>query len=156
LNFDYDNGMRNLKHGRPIVVTLVVALVAGALGGCDWFGSEPERRARAFIETLTREPDNLEALREYTMRAPGVDPLAFTTEAPMHVALEYLRAKHQSGESLDFSAFETARPNQDSRRVAVRVRIGAARPATDEVMFVVELEHEPGGKWLVTNASVMP
>jgi hypothetical protein len=148
--------MRQLSHHRRAALALVVVVASAALGGCGWFGTEPERRARAFVEALVREPGEREALNAYVMQAPGVDPFAFTAEPPMRVALEYLRAKHRTGEALDFSAFETAHPNLHARRVAVRVRIGAARPATDEVMFVLDLERETGGTWLVTHASVMP
>jgi hypothetical protein len=153
--FDYDSGMQDLRHGRRIALVLVIVLTGAALGGCGWFGSEPERRARAFIEALVRTPGEIETLHAFVARAPGVDPLAFTDEPPMRVALEYLRAKHQTGESLDFSSFETAQPNQDARRVVVRVRIGATRPATDEVVFSLELERESGGVWLVARANVV-
>lgn len=148
--------MQQSWHRRRVVLAFIVAVTSVWLGACGWFGSEPERRARAFIEALVSEPGKLESLHAFVMRAPGVDPLAFTTEAPMQVALEYLRAKHRSGEALDYSAYETARPNQDARRVAVRVRIGDTRPATDEVMFLLELERETGDNWLITHASVMP
>jgi len=148
--------MRHTWHPRRVALGLIIAFLGVTLVGCGWFGSEPERRARAFIESLVSDAGKPEVLHEFVMRAPGIDPLAFTLEPPMRVALEYLRAKHHSGEALDFSAYETARPNLDARRVAVRVRIGAQRPATDEVMFLLELEREPGNTWLVSHASVMP
>lgn len=148
--------MRHVSHHRRAALALIILVTSAPLGGCSWFGSEPERRARGFVEALVREPGEREALNAYVMQAPGVDPLAFTTEPPMRVALEYLRARHKTGEALEFSAFETAQPNQHTRRVAVRVRIGAARPAADEVLFALDLERETGGAWLVTHAGVMP
>lgn len=148
--------MRHVSHHRRAALALVLVVTSAALGACGWFGTEPERRARGFVEALVREPGEREALNAYVMQAPGVDPLVFTTEAPMRVALEYLRARHTTGEALEFSAFETAQPNPHSRRVAVRVRVGAARPAADEVMLALELERETGGAWLVTHAGVMP
>ncbi len=148
--------MQAFRHCGRVALVATLVVVSVAISGCGWFGTEPERRARAFVEALVSEPAKLELLQGFVMGAPGVDPLAFTREPPMHVALEYLRSRHRSGDALDFSAYETARPNLDTRRVAVRVRIGAERPATDEVMFRVELERERGGTWLVTHTGVLP
>ena len=148
--------MYRLGHGWRIVFLIFIAAGIVPMGGCGWWVGEPERRASAFVETLVREPTQFETLQGFMAQTPGVDVLAFTNEPPMRVALEYLRAKHRGGTGLDFSAFETARPNMDSRRIAVRVRVGDARPANDEVVLLLDLERESGGVWLVTQASVMP
>ncbi len=135
-------------------LTLLAALMA--VNGCDWFRDSPENRARFFLETLVREPDNRARLDELAMPNDSGGPESVLDGLGVQLAVGYLRTRHLQGMDLDFAVTVAQRsaPSHRLVRVAVAAQPAGVRPEQNgRIRFEVALEMSEGQGWRVTRVS---
>ena len=141
--------------GSKIFTLALLAALVGA-AGCEWFRDAAESRARFFLETLVREPDNRARLNELAKPAAGDDPATVLDGLSTQLAIGYLHARHRQGMALDFAATvaQRADPNHRLVRVAVAAHPAGLRQEHDgRVRFEVALERSEEHGWRVTRVS---
>lgn len=137
----------------PKFFALVLLAVLAAVAGCDRLHDSPENRARVFLETLVREPDNLASLNELVKPTGGGDAESVLDGLSTQLAVGYLRARHRQGVDLDFAVSVPQRSDPSHRRVRVAVAAPSAgvRPEPDRrIRFDVALELSEEQRWRVT------
>lgn len=140
----------------PKFFALALLATLAGVAGCEWFRDAAESRARFFLETLVREPDNRARLNELAKPAAGDDPAAVLDGLSTQLAIGYLRARHRQGMALDFAVTAAQHPDPSHRTVRVAV---ATHPAglrlerDDRIRFEVALEMSEEHGWRVTRVS---
>jgi len=138
---------------RSKIFLLVLLAALAAVAGCDWFRDSPETRAKFYLETLVREPDNRERLDELATPAGSESVLA---GLGTQLAVDYLRARQRQGMALDFAVTAAQRtdPSHRSVRVAAATYPSGVRTDRDSrVRFEVTLELSEQNGWRVTRVS---
>src|SRR3989344_7666901 len=84
--------------------------------GCSRFGfSEPQDRAREFVETLVTAPGASDKLREIARLAPERQPEDLLEGLSAKVTVDFLRARHTQDMALNFAVKDTQKPDNNRR-----------------------------------------
>jgi len=120
--------------------------------GCSRFGfSEPQDRAREFVETLVTAPGASDKLREIARLAPERQPEDLLEGLSAKVTVDFLRARHTQDMALNFAVKDTQKPDNNRRLVTVRVGYAdAGKVAEKEWLFHVSVERNETGDWRIT------
>jgi hypothetical protein len=126
-------------------------LVLCAVVGCGRFGfSEPQDRAREFVETLVTTPGASDKLREIARLAPERQPEDLLEGLSAKVTVDFLRARHTQDMALNFVVKDTQKPDDNRRLVTVRVGYAdAGKVAEKELLFQVSVERNKTGDWCI-------
>lgn len=127
-------------------------LVLCVVVGCSRFGfSEPQDRAREFVETLVTAPGASDKLREIARLAPERQPEDLLEGLSARVTVDFLRARRMQDMALNFVVKDTQKPDDNRRLVTVRVGYAdAGKVAEKELLFQVGVERNEEGDWRIT------
>jgi len=132
-----------------VLLTLCVVV------GCSRFGfSEPQDRAREFVETLVTAPGESDKLREIARLAPERQPEDLLEGLSARVTLDFLRARRTQDMALDFAVKDMQTPDNDRRLVTIRVGYAeAGKEAEKELLLQVSVERNGRGDWHITRVT---
>lgn len=141
---------------RPHIFPFVLLTALAVVAGCELFRDAAESRARFFLETLVQEPDNRERLGELSKPADGLGPESVLEGLNTRLAVDYLRARHRQGITLDLNV--TAAQRLDAGRRLVLIAASANPPGLRQesdgrIRFQVALESSEQRQWLVTRVT---
>lgn len=132
-----------------VLLTLCVVV------GCSRFGfSEPQDRAREFVETLVTAPGELDKLREIARLAPERQPEDLLEGLSARVTLDFLRARRSQDMALNFAVKDMQKP--DNARRLVTIRVGYAdtgKVAEKELLLQVSVERSGQDDWHITRVT---
>jgi len=124
--------------------------------GCSRFGfSEPQDRAREFVETLVTAPGESDKLREIARLSPERQPEDLLEGLSARVTLDFLRARRTQDMALNFSVKDMQKSDNDHRLVTIRVGYadGADKAAEKELLLQVSVERNGQGDWRITHVT---
>ena len=99
-------------------------------------------------------PAETQPLRDIANLAPEQDPEALIDDLSARVGVDFLRARQAQGVSLKFVPGETRRADDARRTVTIRVTyLQPGTPMTGEVRFLVRIEKDDQGRWLIARVT---
>lgn len=130
-------------------------LVLCVVVACSRFGfSEPQDRAREFVESLVTAPGESDKLREIARLAPERQPEDLLEGLSAKVTVDFLRARRMQDMALNFAVKDTQKPDDNRRLVTVRVGYAdAGKAAEKELLFQVSVERNETGDWRITRVT---
>ncbi|MBI5612275.1 MAG: hypothetical protein HY942_04270 [Gammaproteobacteria bacterium] len=141
---------------RPYLFPLVLLTVLAVVAGCELFRDAAESRARFFLETLVQQPDNRERLSELSKPADGQGFEAVLDGLGTRLAIDYLRARHRQGMTLELAVTAAQRLDAGRRLVLIAASAdptGLRQESDGRVRFQVALELSEQRQWLVTRVT---
>jgi len=132
-----------------------VLLTLCVVAGCSRFGfSEPQNRAREFVETLVTAPGDSDKLREIARLTPERQPEDLLEGLSARVTVDFLRARRTQDMALNFAVKDTQKPDDNRRFVTVRVGYAeAGKMAEKELLLQVSVERNGQGDWHITRVT---
>ncbi len=143
-----------MPSARPHIFPLVLLTALAVVAGCELFRDAAESRARFFLETLVQEPDNRERLSELSKPADG--PETVLEGLSTRLAIDYLRARHRQGMTLELAVTAAQRLDADRRQVLIAASAnppGLRQESDGRIRFQVALELSEQRQWLVTRVT---
>ena len=128
-----------------------VLLALCVVAGCSQLGfSEPQDRAREFVETLVTAPDASDKLREIARLPPERQPEELLEGLSSKVTVDFLRARRTQDVALNFSVKDTQKPDANRRLVTVQVGYAdTGKTAEKGWLFQVGVERNEKGDWRI-------
>jgi hypothetical protein len=141
---------------RPYIFPIVLLTALAVVAGCELFRDAAESRARFFLETLVQEPDNRERLRDLSKPADDQDPTTVLEGLSTRLAIDYLRARHRQGMTLDLEVTAAQRLDAGRRLVLIAASAnptGLRQESDGRIRLQVALELSEQRQWLVTRVT---
>src|SRR3989344_9661948 len=145
---------RGQETGKRNTTWIAGIWLVSALPACEPLWGPPEGRARDFIEALVTAPAETQPLRDIANLAPEQDPEALIDDLSARVGVDFLPARQAQGVSLKFVPGETRRAGDARRTVTIRgTSLQPGTPMTGEVRFLVRIEKDDQGRWLIARVT---